>query len=261
MARKALAWTKSAHLFAIARNVLLRFQPSTVCLALLAHNSITHTHVYIYTHRERDDRQTTDRSTSFVFSHNYCAMLSAAVYAYLCFSVASAVLIDAQAILPSALYEWGPKHALPFWVKLSGDCLMVPTAAPPWFESLVLCELIMQLPLLLYLIYAIPKGSSYSRPAAMLYGVHVATTLVPIFAHFLTHAGQRLCATTLSTYSPKSPPTQNNVILLSAYGPFFVMPAVVAYCACTGTGPFTGVPWPTAEPATRRSSRLAKKKL
>ena len=187
------------------------------------------------------------------------AMLPAAVTtAFLAFSAASAALIDGQAILPPALYDWAPLNkVVPFWVRTAGDCLMVPGPKPPWFQSLVFCELLLQLPTLAFLLYAIPRRISSARPAAILYGAHVATTLVPIFAHFLLARGE--CAAQLRAYD--STLKQNDAILIAAYAPFLALPALIAASAWTGTGAFADVPWPRTErggPTTRSSARRKK---
>ena len=134
------------------------------------------------------------------------------------------VLVDSQAVLPAT--GWVPavaREALQSYVDWSQDPLMDPAnrARPDttWFRALIVCELMLQLPIFMALIYGYwprtrsspsspssssrrPSPSPSSHPSSritsttvttakrarwvhaltLVYGVHVATTLVPVLA-------------------------------------------------------------------------------
>jgi len=94
------------------------------------------------------------------------------------------VLMDAQC-LPWArgLVPAFAKAALADHVEINRDRLM--TECPAWFQALVACELAFQLPFFFVAAYAFSAGKAWIRTPALLYGVHTATTLVPILGHIL----------------------------------------------------------------------------
>ena len=57
---------------------------------------------------------------------------------------------------------------------------------PVWFKSLILFELLFQLPFFFVGYHAFYHGRNWVRIPGIAYGVHTATTLIPILAEILT---------------------------------------------------------------------------
>ncbi|KAF8061061.1 tmem97 [Scenedesmus sp. PABB004] len=60
---------------------------------------------------------------------------------------------------------------------------------PVWFVAFVWCELALQLPFFFVAIYAYVTGANWVRVPAIAYGVHAATTVVPMLADIWAGAG------------------------------------------------------------------------
>jgi len=56
----------------------------------------------------------------------------------------------------------------------------------PWFQSFLAAELFLQLPFFFYAIYCLLKKSNACRIPFIIYGAHVATTLLPIYFELFT---------------------------------------------------------------------------
>lgn len=121
------------------------------------------------------------------------------------------LLIDAQALLPSHYFPKGVINVLEWYNRASRDPLMDSNASVPWFQALILCELVFQLPVFFllakfYLRRSVPKYNSMDV-LALVYGTHVVTTMVPIFGVFVSE--QRLD-------------------LIAIYSPYFFFPLAIA---------------------------------
>ncbi len=81
---------------------------------------------------------------------------------------------------------------------------------PPWFMSLALCEVCVQLPFFFVGTYAFITGKQWIRLPALIYGVSTATTLIPILADIM---GQ---------------PNRHRNVLLAFYLPYLIVPAAIA---------------------------------
>ncbi|KAJ2719847.1 hypothetical protein GGI07_004966 [Coemansia sp. Benny D115] len=84
-----------------------------------------------------------------------------------------------------------PKHLVPgllldinhFLTAVLGDPFMVagPTRSDmAWFRSMLLCELLFQLPFFFYAVAAVWRRSTFRHLPLVVYGAHVSTTMVPI---------------------------------------------------------------------------------
>jgi hypothetical protein len=73
---------------------------------------------------------------------------------------------------------------------------------PAWFAGLVWMEIFVQIPLMLFLLWAYATRSKALRVAALVYSAHVLTTMVPILVHFHTSMKppHRWCV--MAVYSP-----------------------------------------------------------
>jgi len=111
------------------------------------------------------------------------------------------LLIDAQGV-SSAFHPQACKDLLAWYTKEFGDFLM---ASPPqWFQAVVACELLLQLPFFFLAVYGFWFGRNWLRLPCLVYGAHVATTLVPILDAFARapHLTSEQKATLIGIYSP-----------------------------------------------------------
>ena len=82
--------------------------------------------------------------------------------------------------------------------------------SPPWFQALVWMELLVQMPLTVALLVGYAKRAKWLRNLALLYAMHVLTTLPPIFMHI--------------EHSMKAP---HKYCIQAIYAPWVVMPALM----------------------------------
>lgn len=143
--------------------------------------------------------------------------------AFLCFfasHIPITICIDGQAAL-SKFYPQFLRDFVAWYCDLFGDVLMRgPYEA--WFSSIVTIELLFQLPFFFIAVlmlwqYPSDKNSAETYPrwfqkACLVYGSHVATTLVPIIGTFLT--------------SPEMTRVQK-VVTLSVYSPYLIFPVLM----------------------------------
>uniref|UniRef100_A0A7S2UJB6 EXPERA domain-containing protein n=1 Tax=Attheya septentrionalis TaxID=420275 RepID=A0A7S2UJB6_9STRA len=95
-------------------------------------------------------------------------------------------MMDSQAIVSREFYPQIILDTLEWYAETFKDPFMVPDS-PPWFRSLILCELLLQVPFFFVSVYALwtpgnISGSGWFRSACMIYGAHTSTTLIPILA-------------------------------------------------------------------------------
>lgn len=135
--------------------------------------------------------------------------------AFLCFfasHIPITICIDGQAAF-SSYYPNFLRDFVTWYCDLFGDVLM---RGPyePWFSSIVTIEVLFQLPFFfvaVQMLWRNPADKNRARryprwfqKACLVYGSHVATTLVPIIGTFLTSAEMTRAEifVTLSVYSP-----------------------------------------------------------
>ena len=90
-------------------------------------------------------------------------------------------------MLPSRFVPAFASRLLAWHVAQTGDPLMnhaAPGRPPfaPWFKALIYAELALQLPFFFAATYAFAARRNWIRIPALCYGVHTATTLLPILA-------------------------------------------------------------------------------
>lgn len=90
--------------------------------------------------------------------------------------------VDAQAVLPAAWFPSALKDLLAWHVSVNNDMLM--GTLPLWFRAVCCCEVALQLPFFFYAVRALVNRDNGARVGMVVYGAHVATTLVPILAVF-----------------------------------------------------------------------------
>jgi len=139
------------------------------------------------------------------------------------------LLIDAQGV-SSAFHPQACKDLLAWYTKEFGDFLM---ASPPqWFQSIVACELLFQLPFFFFAVYGFWFGKNWLRLPCLVYGAHVATTLVPILDAFARAADLTL---------------EQKTTLISIYAPYLLVPLLLIWVMYRHERPF-GIEMPMGHP-------------
>ena len=111
---------------------------------------------------------------------------------------------------------------------------------PVWFKSFILFELLFQLPFFFVGYHAFYHGRNWVRIPGIAYGVHTATTLIPILAEIL------------ASESITSAAARAQLFLI--YLPYLVIPAMIAILLALEEKPFGKAgDAPTATRSTRRS--------
>ncbi|KAI8470014.1 MAG: transmembrane protein 6/97 [Monoraphidium minutum] len=129
--------------------------------------------------------------------------------------IPTTLLVDIQSILPQEYAKDFPQFAkdmLQFHIKAHGDHLVRDN--PLWFVTFVWCEVCLQLPFFFIAAYAYIAGRSWIRIPAIMYGVHAATTVLPMLAEF--------------AYSPEGAANPKKQVLLAMYGAYAVVPMLLA---------------------------------
>jgi hypothetical protein len=148
---------------------------------------------------------------------------------FLCFfasHIPISLLLDGQIFLPLHWFPQVIQDVRGFYVSTFCDTLI---AGPPfhtWFQSLVACELLFQVPYFVLAVHMLLRSSKRTTTTTMMmlprwfqslsiiYGTHAATTLVPILASILWDDE--------ITSSEK-------LILFGFYLPYFLFPASWVY--------------------------------
>eukprot|EP00124_Ichthyophonus_hoferi_P000303 Ihof_evm29s10 gene=Ihof_evmTU29s10 len=90
------------------------------------------------------------------------------------------LLIDGQAIAPATWHPAWARNVVDLYVQEFQDPYL--RNPPVWFKSFVWCELTVQLLLLIPGVIGLIKRKNWARDICIIYGAHVATTVVPIIA-------------------------------------------------------------------------------
>jgi hypothetical protein len=117
--------------------------------------------------------------------------------------IVASLIIDAQAILPASFIPSVLQDLLSWYAKALNDPLMSRPQDLLWFQSLIACELVFQVPFFFVACYYLttmrnttgaerhrPKAVSYPesfRYACIAYGAHTSTTMAPILATLATN--------------------------------------------------------------------------
>jgi hypothetical protein len=166
-----------------------------------------------------------------------------AVVLYLASHIPITLLVDAQAVLPKMLYPDVARDVVQGYATQLSDVLMSESSSPAWFKAIVTCEVGLQLPYFFFALYCYYTrkervGPLSMRTATMVYGAHVATTLVPILGVFFSDPA---CAAT-------------KWILTAIYSPYLLMPLLMLWRAASRDeyfGPAAGA----SAPAGRKGGK------
>jgi hypothetical protein len=146
-------------------------------------------------------------------------LLDYVILAYLISHIPITLCIDAQAVLPSWVYPAALRDLLAWYRVAFGDPLMVPHP-PAWFTAIVYCEVGLQLPYFFFAIRGWLARDEAVRIPTIIYGAHVATTLVPI----------------LGTFAAPMPGVTDaqRAALVGIYAPYLLVPLLMCWRAARG---------------------------
>jgi hypothetical protein len=107
--------------------------------------------------------------------------------------IPATLMIDLQALLPASFYPQTLKDLLKWYTITFKDSIMTPPY-DIWLSSVFGAEMIFQLPFFFVAVYALlyperidGSGSGWFKPLCLVYGSHVATTLLPLLAVHATN--------------------------------------------------------------------------
>ena len=127
------------------------------------------------------------------------------------------LFIDSQVIFPAHLYPLPLTNVLNNYVKTLEDNLV--GTKPMWFVAMTYGEIFFQFPFFFISIYAFWKKRNWIRIPTIIYGTHVATTLVPIIGSVLFDEALK-------------PQNQFALLaLLAIYSIWFIVPVWMVYYA------------------------------
>jgi len=118
------------------------------------------------------------------------------------------LIVDAQALLPPSFFPTVLQDFLAWYASTLKDPLMSNPRELLWFQSLIACELIFQLPYFFVAVYMIGSTQTvypdWFRSACIAYGGHAATSMSPILATLATNENSTVAerAMILSVYLP-----------------------------------------------------------
>ena len=109
------------------------------------------------------------------------------VYAYFLSHIPATLLVDAQALF-SPVGAWHPafaRDALRSYCAALADPLMCAAQPSPWFVAIIAIEVCAQLPFFVVVLRCWAARPRWLRLGLLVYGGHVATTLVPIYGELI----------------------------------------------------------------------------
>ncbi|XP_027003343.1 sigma intracellular receptor 2 [Tachysurus fulvidraco] len=156
------------------------------------------------------------------------------------------LFIDLQALLPEHVFPQAFKDVLRWYASEFRDPMVLDP--PVWFKSFIFCEALVQLPFFPVAAYAFFKGSCrWIRTPAILYSVHVATSLIPILSHVLLYN---------FPLAPLPGPqtSKERWALVCVYAPYLIIPLMLLL-----TMLFSST-YNSVSPSTKASSKSKKRK-
>ena len=102
------------------------------------------------------------------------------------------LIVDLQAIAPPSWIPSFLSDFLRWYAAAFHDPLMGDPRRHLWFQSMIFCEMLFQLPYFFVAVYYLSSNKTvyprWFQNACVAYGAHTATTLVPILATVATNA-------------------------------------------------------------------------
>ena len=136
--------------------------------------------------------------------------------------IPATILCDSQALVPARFVPKFARSLLEFHVETNHDPLM--EFQPVWFKSLIVFELLFQLPFFFVGFHAFYHKHNWIRIPGIVYGTHTATTLIPIVGEIL--------------HSSDIPDAAARTRLFLIYLPYLVIPAMTALLLSMEEKPF-----------------------
>ena len=130
------------------------------------------------------------------------------------------LLLDLQ-ILLGRYYPTTLRNVFTWYISVFNDRLLA--TRPIWLQSFIFAELVLQLPFFFVAVYGISFEKKWIRIPAVVYGSHVATTVLPILAE--------VAFSTEISFNEK-------LVLCSVYLPYFLIPAALIYVFGVSADPF-----------------------
>ena len=116
-----------------------------------------------------------------------------AFLAFFASHIPATLIIDSQALLPATLYPTAVQDILKWYTTTFKDSIMTPPH-DIWLRSIIAAEMILQLPFFFVAIYALlyperidSSSRGWFKPLCLVYGSHVATTLLPLLGCHATN--------------------------------------------------------------------------
>nr|XP_046246094.1 sigma intracellular receptor 2 [Scatophagus argus] len=142
-------------------------------------------------------------------------------FVYFASHIPITLFIDLQALLPGHVFPQALRDVLKWYAEDFKDPMVMDP--PEWFKSFIFCEAFLQMPFFPIAAYAFFKGScKWIRTPAILYSVHVATTLLPILSHILFYQFP------LEPH-PGPQTLQERLLLFSIYVPYLLVPLLLLF--------------------------------
>merc|ERR1712209_75848 len=109
------------------------------------------------------------------------------LFLYFVIHIPITIVFDSQGVLPGHLYPAGLRGMVADYLRGTCDPIMGGStgAIPVWAWSFISCEILLQFPSFFFFAYALWSKKKSIRIPGIIYGVHVATTLVGILAHLI----------------------------------------------------------------------------
>lgn len=130
------------------------------------------------------------------------------------------ICLDLQ-ILLGQYYPDTLRSLFTWYVSVFNDRLLA--NRPIWLQSFIFAELVLQLPFFFVAIYGIAFEKKWIRVPAVIYGSHVATTVIPILAEVIFSSELLV---------------NEKLILCSVYLPYFLIPAYLVWVFGASSDPF-----------------------
>lgn len=130
------------------------------------------------------------------------------------------ILLDLQIVF-GHLYPPQLQALEAWYVTTFNDYLL--GLKPIWLQSFIYCEAFAQLPFFFVATYGLVYKKNWIRIPSIVYGAHVATTVVPILAE---------------TLLSKTNTDSEKLVLTCFYAPYLIIPAMLALYMCFNEKPF-----------------------
>lgn len=152
---------------------------------------------------------------------------------FFAFHIPASIFLDLQYFYPKWTIPPFMRSLIPLYVQMSNDPLVGGLAGffgdnshLLWFKTFLYLEALFQVPVFFIGLYGLYKGSKSIYVLLIIYGASTATTTLPCILYFLQVP--RLASGVLATPGVESLTTEQLILLLSSYIPFFLIPLLMA---------------------------------